>query len=148
MIRDAKEPDDLVTGSALSIEEHHAQAVCGRVDSSVAGVLTNAGLIGYEFDVDTVAALGRITAEEALMHLETAMAAGLVIEAEQLGRFRFDHILTTEAFAQRESRLRRSQTYRSLIDLENLPAADRVRYIRGAFVAGTCLLYTSDAADE
>ena len=133
LIRDAKEPDDLVTGSTLTIEEHHAQAVCGRVDSAVAGVLTNAGLVGYEFDVATVAALGKITPEQALMHLETAMAAGLVIEAEQLGRFRFDHILTTEAFAQRASRLRRSQTYRSLIDLENLPAADRVRYIRGAF---------------
>ncbi len=137
LIRDAKEPDDLVTGSTLTIEEHHAQAVCGRVDSAVAGVLTNAGLVGYEFDVATVAALGKITPEQALMHLETAMAAGLVIEAEQLGRFRFDHILTTEAFAQRASRLRRSQTYRSLIDLENLPAADRVRYIRGAFVTGT-----------
>lgn len=132
LISNAEKPDDLITGSALTIEEHHAQAVCSRVDSVVAGVLTNAGLIGHEFDHEVVAALSKMTADETLMHLETAMASGLIVEAEQLGRFRFDHILTAEAFARRASRLRRAKTFRALIDFEDLPSADRVRYIRGA----------------
>ena len=133
LIKDAEEPTDLVTSSDLTIEEHHAQSVRGRVDGVVSGVLTNAALIGYEFTLEDVARLSEMTSSSALVHIETAMAAGLVVEAEELGRFRFDHILTTEAFAQRASRVRRAQTFRSLIEFDGLPAADRVRYIRGAF---------------
>ena len=133
LIQDSDAPTDLVTGTPRPIEEHHAQSVRSRVDGVVSGILTNAGLIGHEFDLEVLAALCEMTPSGTLVHLETAMAAGLVIEAEQLGRFRFDNVLTAEAFAQRASRVRRNQTCRSLIEFEDLPAADRVRYIWAAF---------------
>ena len=61
LIADAEEPSDLVTSTDLSIEEHHAQSVRGRVDSVVSGVLTSAALIGYEFTLDDVAKLSEMT---------------------------------------------------------------------------------------
>ena len=132
LVADAPAPDDLVTSSGAPIEEHHAQAVLSRVDSVTAGVLTNAGLIGNEFELGTLAELCEMSKSTALVHVETAMAAGLVIESDELGHFRFDHVLTAEAFAQRASRIRRAETFTQLIELDSIPAADRVRYIRGA----------------
>lgn len=132
LIAEAESPHDLVTSTTMTVEDQHAQTVLKRVDGVVAGVLTNAGLIGANFDLDTLADLCEMTPSATLVHVETAMAAGLVIETDQLGRFRFDHVLTAEAFAQRASRTRRSQTYVRLAEADGVTPADRVRYVRGA----------------
>jgi len=132
LIAEADGPDDLVTSTTMTVEDQHAQSVLKRVDGVVAGVLTNAGLIGTDFDLAALAELCEMSPSATLVHLETAMAAGLVIETDELGRFRFDHVLSAEAFAQRASRTRRSQTYVKLAEAEGVAPADRVRYIRGA----------------
>jgi len=132
LIAEADTPHDLVTSTTMTVEDQHGQSVLKRVDGVVAGVLTNAGLIGANFDLDALADLCEMTPSATLVHVETAMAAGLVIETDQLGHFRFDHVLTAEAFAQRASRTRRGQTYVRLAEADEVAPADRVRYVRGA----------------
>lgn len=132
LIADAGTADDIATAADRSVEDQHAHAVRNRVDGTVAGVLTNAGLIGTEFSLELLAELCEMTPSATLVHIEAAMANGLVIETEQIGRFRFDHVLTAEAFAQRASRTRRGQTFVRLAEASEVSPADRVRYIRGA----------------
>ena len=86
-----------------------------RLPESTAAVLSVAAVAGRDFDAQVVAEAASIDIEPALEALDTAVAAGLVVEDEQhLGWFHFTHVLVTETLYQTIGRLRRVRLHRRI----------------------------------
>ena len=86
-----------------------------RLPESTAAVLSVAAVAGWDFDAQVVAEAASIEIERAMEALDTAVAAGLVVEDEQrLGWFHFTHVLVAETLYQATGRLRRVRLHRRI----------------------------------
>jgi DNA-binding SARP family transcriptional activator len=86
-----------------------------RLPQNAAEVLLVAAIAGRDFDIDVVAEVAAVEVEEALEAIDTAVAAGLVLEDEQrLGWFHFTHVLVAEALYGTIGRLRRVRQHRRI----------------------------------
>jgi hypothetical protein len=86
-----------------------------RLPESTATVLGVAAVAGRNFDAQVVAEAASIEIDPALEAIDTAVAAGLVIEDEQrLGWFHFTHVLVAETLYQATGRLRRTRQHRRI----------------------------------
>jgi predicted ATPase len=86
-----------------------------RLPPAAAEVLRVAAVAGRHFDVEVVAAAATVELEVALDALDSAVAAGLVVEdRRRLGWFRFTHALTVEALRETTGRLRRAGLLRRI----------------------------------
>jgi DNA-binding SARP family transcriptional activator len=87
----------------------------GRLSPTAADVLTVAAIAGRHFDIEVVAEVASVEIDTALKVLDTAVAAGLVVEdPQQLGWFSFTHALTAEALHETTGRLRRARLHRRI----------------------------------
>lgn len=78
-------------------------------------VFSVAAVAGRHFDIKVVAEVVSIDIDAALEILDTAIAAGLVVEDPQrLGWFRFTHALVAEALYETTGRLRRARVHRQI----------------------------------
>ena len=95
------------------VREVIAQRVSG-LSASAQRSLSNASVVGQEFDVDVVAAVSAARPEELLDGLDEAAAAGLLVEVPaSVGRYRFAHALTREALYGGLSATRRAHLHRA-----------------------------------
>jgi predicted ATPase len=86
-----------------------------RLPQTAAEVLSVAAIAGRHFDIEVVAEAASVEIEAALEVLDTAVAAGLVVEDQQrLGWFRFTHALAAEALYETTGRLRRARLHRRI----------------------------------
>jgi DNA-binding SARP family transcriptional activator len=86
-----------------------------RLPESTAAVLLVAAVAGRDFDAEVVAEAASIEIEPVLEAIDTAVAAGLVIEDEQrLGWFHFTHVLVAETLYQSIGRVRRIRQHRRI----------------------------------
>ncbi|MGH3437726.1 MAG: BTAD domain-containing putative transcriptional regulator [Sciscionella sp.] len=86
-----------------------------RLPQIAAEMLSVAAIAGRHFDIDVVAEAASVEIETALEVLDTAVAAGLIVEdQQQLGWFRFTHALTAEALYETTGRLRRARRHRRI----------------------------------
>jgi DNA-binding SARP family transcriptional activator len=86
-----------------------------RLPKTTAAVLSMAAIAGRDFDIDVVAEATSIEVEAALEAIDTAVAAGLVLEDQQrLGWFHFTHALVAEALYETTGRLRRVRRHRQI----------------------------------
>jgi DNA-binding SARP family transcriptional activator len=86
-----------------------------RLPQTAAEVLSVAAVAGRHFDFEVVASAASVEVEAALEVLDTAVAAGLVVEDQQrLGWFRFTHALTAETLYETTGRLRRARLHRRI----------------------------------
>jgi DNA-binding SARP family transcriptional activator len=86
-----------------------------RLPRDAAEVLSVAAIAGRHFDIEIVAEAASVELEPALEALDTAIAAGLVVEDHRrLGWFRFTHTLAAEALYETTSRLRRARLHRRI----------------------------------
>lgn len=82
-----------------------------RVDalgSAVRETLVPAGVIGGRFEVVTLADVIGVSPLEALSHLDLATGAGLVMEGEHPGEYRFVHAIVSTSLAESLSATRRA----------------------------------------
>jgi DNA-binding SARP family transcriptional activator len=80
-----------------------------RLPQTAAEMLSVAAVAGRHFDIEVVAEAASVEIETALEVLDTAVAAGLIVEDQQrLGWFRFTHALAAEALYETTGRLRRT----------------------------------------
>lgn len=83
-----------------------------RLPQGAAEVLTVAAVAGRHFNIEVVAAAASVEIEAALDVLDTAVAAGLVVEdQERMGWFYFTHALSAEALCQTTGRMRRARLH-------------------------------------
>ncbi|MEU7615268.1 BTAD domain-containing putative transcriptional regulator [Micromonospora rifamycinica] len=81
----------------------------------VVDVLSVAAVAGRHFDIEVVAEAASVEIEAALEIMDTAGAAGLIVEDQQrLGWFRFTHALAAEALYETTGRLRRVRLHRRI----------------------------------
>jgi len=86
-----------------------------RLSQTAAEVLSVAAVAGRHFDIKVVAEAASVEVEAALEVLDTAVAAGLIVEDQQrLGWFRFTHALAAEALYETTGRLRRAHLHRRI----------------------------------
>ena len=86
-----------------------------RLPHAAAEVLSVAAIAGRHFDIEVVAEAASVEIEAALEVLDTAVAAGLIVEDQRrLGWFRFTHTLTAEALYETTGRLRRARRHRQI----------------------------------
>jgi DNA-binding SARP family transcriptional activator len=86
-----------------------------RLPRTAAEVLTVAAVAGRHFDLEVVAEAASVELEAALEVVDSAVAAGVVVEDQQrLGWFRFTHALTAEALYDATGRLRRARLHRRI----------------------------------
>jgi hypothetical protein len=86
-----------------------------RLPEATAAVLSVAAVAGRLFDVEVVAEAASVQVEAALEAIDTAAAAGLVVENEQpLGWFQFIHALVAETLYAAIGRLRRVHRHRMI----------------------------------
>ena len=86
-----------------------------RLPRTAAEVLTVAAIAGRHFDLEVVTEAASVEIEAALEVLDTAVAAGVVVEDQQrLGWFHFTHALTAEALYETTGRLRRARLHRRI----------------------------------
>ncbi len=86
-----------------------------RLPQTAAEVLTVAAIVGRHFDIKVVAEAAAVETEAALEALDTAVAAGVIVEDQQrLGWFRFTHALAAEALYETTGRLRRAHLHRRI----------------------------------
>jgi DNA-binding SARP family transcriptional activator len=86
-----------------------------RLPHTTATVLSVAAIAGRHFDIDVVAEAASVEVEAALEAIDTAVAAGLVLEDPQrLGWFGFTHSLVAEALYEATGRLRRVRRHRQI----------------------------------
>ncbi|HEV7651076.1 MAG TPA: BTAD domain-containing putative transcriptional regulator [Actinophytocola sp.] len=86
-----------------------------RLPHAAAEVLSVAAVAGRQFDIEVVAQAASVELEAALEVLDTAVAAGVVVEDQQrLGWFRFTHTLVVEALYETTGRLRRARLHRRI----------------------------------
>lgn len=81
-----------------------------QLPRTAAEVLAIASIAGRHFDIDVVAEAASAEIEAVLEALDTAVAAGLIVEDQQrLGWFSFTHALTAEVLYETTGRLRRAR---------------------------------------
>lgn len=98
----------------VPIREVVLQSVA-RLPKMAAEVLSVAAIAGRNFDIEVVAEAASVEIEAALEALDTAVAAGVLVENQQrLGWFRFTHALTAEALYETTGRLRRTRLHRRI----------------------------------
>ncbi len=86
-----------------------------RLPETAVEVLSVAAIAGRNFDIDVVAEAASVEIDAALEDLDTAVAAGLIVEDQKrLGWFRFTHALTAEALYETTGRLRRARLHRRI----------------------------------
>jgi DNA-binding SARP family transcriptional activator len=86
-----------------------------RLPEATTTMLSVAAIAGRDFDVDVVAQAAGIDVEEALEAIDTAVAAGLVVEDQhRLSWFGFTHALVTEALYEATTRARRVRWHRRI----------------------------------
>jgi hypothetical protein len=86
-----------------------------RLPKTTTAVLSVAAIAGRHFDIDVVAEAASVEVEAALEAIDTAVAAGLVLEDPQrLGWFGFTHALLAEALYEATGRLRRVRRHRRI----------------------------------
>ncbi|MFI7672156.1 BTAD domain-containing putative transcriptional regulator [Actinophytocola sp. NPDC049390] len=86
-----------------------------RLPRTAAEVLTVAAVAGRHFAIDVVAEVADVDGEAALEVIDSAIAAGVVVEDEQrLGWFRFAHALIAEVLYENTGRLRRVRLHRRI----------------------------------
>ncbi|MGH3790206.1 MAG: BTAD domain-containing putative transcriptional regulator [Pseudonocardiaceae bacterium] len=86
-----------------------------RLPQATATVLSVAAIAGRDFDVDVVAEAAAVEVEAALEAIDTAVAAGLVVEnLQRLGWFSFTHTLIAEALYETTTRVRRVRWHRRI----------------------------------
>jgi predicted ATPase len=86
-----------------------------QLPETAAEVLSVAAIAGRHFDIDVVAEAASVEIEAALEVLDSAVAAGLIVEDQQrLGRFRFAHALAAEALYETTGLLRRARLHRQI----------------------------------
>jgi DNA-binding SARP family transcriptional activator len=86
-----------------------------RLPQATAAVLSVAAIAGRDFDVDVVAEAASVEIEAALEAIDTAVAAGLVVEdPHRLGWFSFTHALVAEALFETTTRARRARRHRRI----------------------------------
>ncbi|MFC4899305.1 BTAD domain-containing putative transcriptional regulator [Streptosporangium amethystogenes subsp. fukuiense] len=91
-----------------------------RLPASMRGVLSEAAVIGRDFDIDVLIDLNGNGEEPVVEAVETALAAGLLAEPEG-GGLRFTHALTRDALYDDMSRMRQIRTHgRVAASLERL----------------------------
>jgi DNA-binding SARP family transcriptional activator len=91
----------LPVGETLPIPERVKQMIewrVGQLPGGASGVLKAAAVLGPEFELETAAAVGRVTTEDGLEALDIASRAGLVVpDPERPDRYVFRHSLVREA---------------------------------------------------
>ncbi|MGB9280197.1 MAG: BTAD domain-containing putative transcriptional regulator [Pseudonocardiaceae bacterium] len=86
-----------------------------RLPQTAVQILSVAAIAGRHFDIDVIAEAASVKVEEALEAIDTAVAAGLVVEHQQrLGWFGFTHALVAEALYGAIGRLRRAHQHRRI----------------------------------
>jgi tetratricopeptide (TPR) repeat protein len=86
-----------------------------RLPKTTTAVLSVAAIAGRHFDIDVVAEAASVEVEAALEAIDTAVAAGLVLEDQQrLGWFGFTHALLADALYETTGRLRRVRRHRRI----------------------------------
>jgi DNA-binding SARP family transcriptional activator len=86
-----------------------------RLPQIAAEMLSVAAVAGRHFDIEVVAEAASVEIEAALEAVDTAVAAGLIVEDQQrLGWFRFTHALAAEALYETTGRLRRADLRRRI----------------------------------
>ena len=86
-----------------------------RLPRTAAEILSVAAVAGRRFDIEVVVEAASVEIEAALESLDTAVAAGLVVEDRQrLGWFRFAHALAAETLYETTGRLRRARMHRRI----------------------------------
>jgi DNA-binding SARP family transcriptional activator/MoxR-like ATPase len=86
-----------------------------RLPQTPAEVLSVAAVAGRHFDIEVVAEVAAVDVDAALEVLDTAIAAGLIVEDQKrLGWFRFTHALAAEALYETIGRLRRARLHRRI----------------------------------
>jgi DNA-binding SARP family transcriptional activator/tetratricopeptide (TPR) repeat protein len=86
-----------------------------RLSPIAADVLSVAAVAGKHFDIEVVAKAASVEIDAALEALDSAVAAGLIVEDQQrLGWFRFTHALAAEALYETTGRLRRARLHRRI----------------------------------
>ncbi len=131
--RSLEAPADLLT-STNSTEETFARSLRDRIDEDLFEPLGVAGLVGLEFDSIRLANLMGIDEMRILVQLERAMRRGVIIELPD-GRFRFDHVLTRDAFVSALSSRRRTLLAKTLAESDGASPTSRVRWLHHAGVA-------------
>jgi tetratricopeptide (TPR) repeat protein len=81
------------------------------LDPDVEKVLSAASILGHEFDVDVLAEVAGIDADDVLDRLDEAVAANLVHE-QGVGTFRFAHALVRSTLIEEVSTTRRARFHR------------------------------------
>jgi DNA-binding SARP family transcriptional activator len=86
-----------------------------RLPRAAAEMLAVAAVAGRHFDIEVVADAASVEIEAALEVIDTAVAAGLVVEDDQrLGWFSFTHALAAEALYESTGQLRRVRLHRRI----------------------------------
>jgi DNA-binding SARP family transcriptional activator len=118
-----------------------------RLSDRADQVLTEAAVIGREFDADLVSWLTRLPDDDLVEALEELSGSGLVAEDERvLGGYRFSHDLVREAVYAELSTIRRAAMHRRIGDaIEELYASGLERHL--AALARHFLLGVRDARD-
>ena len=118
-----------------------------RLSAVADRLLTEAAVIGREFDADLVRWLTRLPDDELVEALEELLGSGLVAEdARVLGRYRFSHDLVREAVYAELSAIRRTAMHRRIGEaIEELHAAAIERHL--AALARHYLLGARDGRD-
>ncbi len=100
----------------------------GRLEDETQELLTLAAVIGRSFELGLVAQVAETAENEALDRLETAITASLLDEsAEQIGRFRFAHVLINQTLYEKVGATRRAAMHhRVALALEELYGDERV----------------------
>jgi class 3 adenylate cyclase/DNA polymerase III delta prime subunit len=127
MVReDGRWTGDLTAG-AVQIPEGIREVVgrrLGRLGDEVEDVLRAASVIGYEFDVDLLAAVVDMPADDVIDALDEAVPANIVVEVG-VNRFRFSHALVRETLHDELSSTRRARQHRKVaIAMEQLHGED------------------------
>lgn len=100
----------------------------GRLTPGAAEMLSVAAVAGRHFDIEVVAEAASVEIEDALEVIDTAIAAGVVIEDEhRLGWFSFTHALAAETLHESTGQLRRVRLHRRIGAVTQARAANPER---------------------
>lgn len=116
MVReDGRWTGDLALG-VLEVPEGIREVVgrrLGRLGPEVEDVLRAASVIGYEFDVDVLAAVMDMTIDDVVDALDRAVPANIAVEIG-VNRYRFSHALVRETLHDELSSTRRARQHRKV----------------------------------
>lgn len=96
-----------------------------RLGDEAVRVLSQAAVIGREFDVDTLAELTGVNEDPLLDLLDAAVSAAVLSEAGGPGRYRFAHALIQHSLYEELSPTRRQRTHQRIAELLESKAGNR-----------------------